>query len=71
MRFQFWTEKGLSHIKAYFEEGDTYIGNRQEGSGAQIQYSVEDICFDYEVKQIHPDILGLICLLIFYPFFGH
>ena len=71
MRFEFWTEKGTSHIKAHFEEGDTYVGNRQEGSGAQIQYSGEDISFDYEVKQIHPDILGLICLLIFYPFIGH
>ena len=71
MRFEFWTEKDASHIKAHFEEGDTHIGNRQEGSGSQIQYDGEDISFDYEVKKIHPDILGLICLLIFYPFIGY
>ena len=70
MKFEFWTSRGLTHIRARFDEDDNPIGRRQEGPGTEIQYLGEDILFDYEVKEIHPDILGLICLLIFYPFIG-
>ena len=70
MKFEFWTENKHSYIRANFEKDDSYIGNRQEGAGSQIEYTGEVISFDYEDKDIHPDILGLICLLIFYPFVG-
>ena len=35
-----------------------------------IMYSGDDITFDYPVRSIHPDLLGLLCLIIFYPFIG-
>ena len=70
MKFEFWTKNKHSYIRANFEKDDSYVGNRQEGAGSQIEYTGEVISFDYEVKNIHPDILGLICLLIFYPFIG-
>jgi len=71
MRFEFWTSPGKSHLKAHFEEGDTVHGKRQEGPGTPIEYKGDDIHFDYEVEDIHPDLLGLICLFIFYPFIGN
>ena len=52
------------------EEGDQTEGLRQEGSDTTIVYSGEDIEFDYGVSAIHPDLLGLLCLIIFYPFVG-
>jgi hypothetical protein len=70
MKFEFWTSRGATHIRAQFDDDDNLIGRRQESPGTEIKYLGEDILFDYEVKQIHPDILGLICLLIFYPFIG-
>ena len=59
MKFEFWTKNKHSYIRANFEKADSYIGNRQEGSSPKIEYTGEDISFDYEVKDIHPDILGL------------
>lgn len=70
MKFQFWTSPGYSHLKAVFENDDHRVGDRQEGVGEVIEL-VEDIAtFDYEVHNIHPDLLGLLCMIIFYPFIG-
>ncbi len=35
-----------------------------------IMYLDDDITFDYPVRSLHPDLLGLLCLIIFYPFIG-
>ena len=70
MRFIFASNRGRQVLRAVFEDGDQYTGHRQEGSGTVITYSGEDITFDYVAQTIHPDILGLLCLIIFYPFIG-
>ena len=70
MRFEFWTEPGHSYIKAIFENGDTRMGKREEGAGTEITLQNDTVVFDYEVKNIHPDILGLLCMITFFPFIG-
>jgi len=70
MRFEFWTTPGMSHLKAHFEESDSRVGKREEGSGTEITLIDDTVHFDYEVKEIHPDILGLLCLVTFFPFIG-
>ena len=70
MRFEFTTDSKRSTLRAIFEDGDRYEGRRQEGPGQMIMYSGDDITFDYPVRSIHPDLLGLLCLIIFYPFIG-
>ena len=57
-------------LRALFESGDRAVGQRQEGANTQITYSGEDIEFDYVPDQIHPDLLGLLLLTIYYPFVG-
>ena len=70
MRFEFWTTPGHSHLKACFEESDSRVGKREEGAGTEITLQQDTVTFDYEVKEIHPDILGLLCLMTFFPFIG-
>jgi len=70
MKFEFWTTPGCTHIKAILEEEDSKIGKREEGEGVEIELKETTLTYDYEVKQIHPDILGLICMANFYPFIG-
>ena len=70
MRFEFNSDSQESVIRAVFEDGDNYQGRRQEGPGTTIRYSGQDIVFDYGVQSIHPDLLGLLCMTIFYPFIG-
>ena len=70
MRFEFSSDSHQTRILAVFEDGDSYEGARQEGPGTRITYSGQDIVFDYGVESIHPDLLGLLCLIIFYPFIG-
>ena len=70
MIFEFETGDGYSRIIPIFEDSDNYEGKRQEGPGTIIKYSGEPIEFDYEVSEIHPDLLGLACLSIFHPFIG-
>ena len=70
MRFEFTSNESQSVLRAVFEDGDRYEGSRQEGPGQKITYSGEDIIFDYPVSSIHPDLLGLLCLIVFYPFIG-
>ncbi len=70
MIFEFESNAEGSTIRAHFELSDRHIGHRQEGSFDEIRYSGDDITFDYGVRSIHPDLLGLLCLIIFYPFIG-
>lgn len=70
MRFEFTAGGHRTVLRAVFEDGDRTEGQRAEGAGATIVYSGEDIEFDYGVTDIHPDLLGLLCLIIFYPFVG-
>ena len=70
MRLEFTSSGGKTVIRAVQEDGDCETGPRQEGPGTTITYSGEPIEFDYEVTDIHPDLLGLLCLTIFYPFVG-
>ena len=52
MKFEFWTSRGATHIRAQFDDDDNPIGRRQEGPGTEIKYLGEDILIDYEVKII-------------------
>ena len=70
MRFEFWTTPGQSHLKAILEQGDNLIGKREEGVGTEITLHKDTVTFDYEVNNIHPDVLGLLCLVTFFPFIG-
>ena len=70
MKFEFWTTPGQSHLKAILEEDDSIVGKREEGAGTEITLHENTVTFDYEVKNIHPDILGLLCLITFFPFVG-
>ena len=70
MRFEFTSSGHETALRAVLEEGDQTEGQRAEGAGATIVYSGEDIVFDYGVTDVHPDLLGLLCLIIFYPFVG-
>lgn len=60
----------MSFLKAHFEEADSRVGKREEGAGTEITLEHDVVSFDYEVKTIHPDVLGLLCLVTFFPFIG-
>ena len=70
MKFNFWTASGCSFIEAVLESDDHRIGEREEGSGVELKLQTALLFFDYEVKNIHPDLLGLLCMVNFYPFIG-
>ncbi|MCY4175192.1 MAG: DUF6395 domain-containing protein [Acidimicrobiaceae bacterium] len=70
MRFEFEADSRRTVLRAIFEDGDSSEGQRQEGVGQKIEYSGSDVVFEHPVESIHPDLLGLLCLIIFYPFIG-
>lgn len=70
MKFSFWTTSTHSYIKAEFDKDDSPSGPREEGVGTKITFQNQVLEYDYAVKNIHPDILGLICLANFFPFIG-
>ena len=70
MKFEFWTTSGHSHLKAILEPNDSVLGSREEGMGTKIELIQNVVNFDYEVSEIHPDVLGLLCLVTFFPFIG-
>ena len=70
MIFEFTSDNNTSTLRAIFEPDDHQTGRRQEGYGQEITYSGEDVTFDYPVQSIHPDLLGLLCLTIFFPYIG-
>lgn len=70
MRFEFWTTTGHSHVRACIEESDSRRGRREEGSGVMLTLRDDVATFNYEVSEIHNDVLGLLCMVLFYPFIG-
>lgn len=70
MKFEFSTTPGHSHVSAIFESHDLKQGKREDAPGDLITFRDNVATFDYEVSDIHPDILGLLCMVIFYPFIG-
>ena len=70
MQFTSFVKGGKYHIKAEFEEDDSELGLREEGSGTPIELRNKVLEYSYVPKNIHPDIFALICILNFYPFIG-
>lgn len=68
MIFEYWKEKGKTYIKANIENEDESYGYRAESPYPKIEMVNNIIEFDYEVKDIHPDILALLCIVCFYPY---
>ena len=70
MKFELDSVGRKTVLRALMEDGDQMQGPRQEGACTTITYSGQHIVFDYEATNVHPDLLGLLCLTIFYPFVG-
>ena len=70
MKFSSFIENGKYHIKAEFEEDDSELGRREEGSGNPIELKTRILEYSYVPKEVHPDIFALMCILNFYPFVG-
>lgn len=48
---------------------DEVMGYRGEGNNPLIKLISNQVRFSYVPKTIHPDLIALICVIIFYPFF--
>lgn len=70
MRFEADFSGPRTVLRALFESGDHHTGRSEEGTGTPITYSGEVVEFDYLPDEIHPDLLGLLLLTIYYPFIG-
>ena len=70
MLFELDVDEFHTKITAIFEEDDSKIGKREEGIGTEITNLETTLTYDYPIKNIHPDILGLICMVNFFPFIG-
>lgn len=68
MRFEFKSADGFSFLEAFLEPGEDGTGRRWDGVRTQTRLSNLRVLFDYEVENIHPDLLGLICLNLFFPY---
>lgn len=68
MNFEYWKSDGKTYIKANVETESERFGFRAEGPFPRIEMINNIIEFDYEVKEIHPDILALLCMVCFYPY---
>lgn len=60
----------FTFLEAKFDDDDRKTANRLEGAGVEIQLKSPIVFFNKRYKNIHPDVLGLACLAIFYPFIG-
>jgi hypothetical protein len=60
----------FTFLEAKFEEDDNKLANRLEGAGVQIELNTPIVFFNKKYNNLHPDVLGLACLAIFYPFIG-
>jgi len=60
----------FTFIEAKFEDDDHKTSNRLEGAGVQIELKTPVVFFNKKYSNLHPDVLGLACLAIFYPFIG-
>ncbi len=70
MKFKFYVVSGNTYLEAFFEESDVVEGNRLEGAGVKIRNRNPLVFFNQDYSGVHPDIIGLACLAIFYPFIG-
>lgn len=70
MIFKFYTSGGCTFLEAIFEDTDHLTSQRLEGIGVDITNRNPLVFFNKEYKYIHPDIIALACLAIFYPFIG-
>lgn len=70
MIFLHYVSGGSTYIEAIFEGSDLKTSKRLEGAGVEITNRNPLVFFNKEYKDIHPDIIGLVCLAIFYPFIG-
>lgn len=70
MKFKFYTSGNSTYIEAFFEKTDNNTSKRIEGLGTEITNRNPLVFFNKKYTDIHPDIIGLVCLAIFYPFIG-
>lgn len=70
MKFLYYVIGSTTYIEAVFENTDNKKGIRLEGSGVEVENRNPLVFFDKPYHDIHPDIVGLACLCIFYPFIG-
>lgn len=63
MLYSFRTEPGRSVLSAVFEDRDSPSGPWQKGSVDPITCSGQDVVFDCGVRDINPDIRGLLWVL--------
>lgn len=68
MIFEYWKNNGKTYIRANVENSNEVYGYRAEGPFPRIEMINDTIEFDYDVKEIHPDILALLCIVCFYPY---
>ena len=60
----------FTFIEAKLEDDDRKFANRLEGSGVQIELRTPLVFFNKKYVDLHPDVIGLASLAIFYPFIG-
>lgn len=68
MEFKYWKDNNKTYIKAIPENENEKFGYRAEGPYPRIEMVGDTVEFDYVVNNIHPDILGLLCIVCFYPY---
>lgn len=70
MKILHYCLNGFTYLEAIIEADDKRLANRLEGSGTEIHLNTPLVFFDQIFDNVHPDILGAVCLSIFYPFIG-
>jgi hypothetical protein len=70
MKIVTYNANGSTYLEAILDADDHRTSNSLEGSGVEITLNTPLVFFDQVFDQIHPDVLGAICLAIFYPFIG-
>lgn len=70
MIFNYYCSGGCTFIEAVFEDDDLKVSQRLEGAGVSISNQNPLVFFNKDYGDVHPDIIGLACLAIFYPFIG-
>lgn len=68
MKFEYWKENSKTYIRAIVENESEQTGFRAEGPFPKIEMVNNTIEFDYDTKEIHPDLLALLCIVCFYPY---
>jgi len=68
MRFEFTSDINRSIIKAVVEKKEENHGFRAEGPNPYLNLVHNEVILEKGIKTIHPDLLGLLSMLSFYPF---